>query len=133
MAWTTRVFRAPTWIKGLNALGVVFFTLSAIVLLGEQEGVWWTTSGSLALMVLSWLGLLDTFTTRVVLGEETLEIVSNFSKKTFDRSALIRVQGEIGVRGVSVALARRAGGWILRPAWLERSRVNTLRAWLRHR
>jgi hypothetical protein len=63
-----------------------------------------------------------------VLGAESLEIVSNFKRRSVPRSEIVRAVGE---KGVPVAVELRSGGWLKLPPLGSGPHANTVRAWIR--
>jgi hypothetical protein len=122
-----QVFPAATWLRSLVLAGLVISVAGSIVLFSLRPGSWhWYLL--LFLAALFAVGLVESFTSKVVLGEDTLLIRSNFRATTVPRSDIAAVRYE---RGSPVALELRSGKWIELPSHGGGPDPSTVRAWLK--
>jgi hypothetical protein len=127
MVEESRTYRAAVWVRALIALGAAVSIAGATALIAEQSPLWQVLL--LALLALCFIaGLVESFTSRVVLSPESLQITSNFKTTTVARSEIVRVEG---LKGVPAAVELRSGGWLRLPSNGSGPHPNTVRAWLR--
>jgi hypothetical protein len=124
-----REFRAPKWIAVLLALGLLF-PLAGVFSLYPREGISLWTISMATLAVLFLIGLLDVLISRIIINEESLEVVSNFRRRQYPRAAFSSVTW---AKGCSVKLILRNGGHVQIPYTVDGGlpMANTLRAWLK--
>lgn len=120
-------FRTSPWMYALLAIAEGMFVAGAVLFWRRPDDrLAWV--GFVGLAAFGAVAIAEAATARVVLGESELEIVSNFRRRRYQRSDLVRVVGE---KGVPVAIERRQGGWIKLPSLGSGPHANTVRTWLR--
>lgn len=128
MARYPLTFRTSVWVLAIVAAGLAISVTGAWHF-SNRQGASLEKFGFFALTFLFAVGLIEGLVARVVLGMQTLEIVSNFKRTEVARSEIVRAVGE---KGVPVAVELRSGGWLRLPALGTGPHANTIRAWLRN-
>lgn len=119
------VFRTSPWIFVILGIGLLI-SLVGVRYFFLHSGIGIETIGFVSLSLLFLAGLLDGLFSRTVLGEDTLEFVSNFRRTRINRADIQRVVGE---KGVPVAVQLQSGEWIKLGS--TSPHANTIRAWVK--
>lgn len=128
MAIRDEVIQAAPWYKISAALAAASFCGAAFVLF-YLYGLGWLAPISVLLLMVGMLAVYEVFSTRIVLSDSSMDIVSLLGKRSFERSRISTVK----VDGGSVFIKIEGGGWVKLPE-LGRNSLsvsNTIRAWLR--
>ena len=108
----------------------VGFTVTGIVLLYPAEGVSPLVVGLSVLAFVFLIGIADWPVSKIVLGEERLEIVELFRQRSYRRSEFVSAKTD----GGRVCLKRSQGDWLILPhAGNALGVCNSLRAWLKEK
>jgi len=120
-------YRISLWLLGIIAMGLVISAAGAVLFAG-REGESVEAVGLAGLAILFAVGIVEGLASRVVLGAESLEVVSSFKRTTVPRAEIVRVVGE---KGVPVAVQLRSGEWLKLPRLGTGPHANTVRAWVK--
>ena len=129
MVVKNKVIRAARWYKITVLLATALFFGVTFALLYTQ-GLSWTASISLPFPVIGMLAVYEVFSSRVVLGDNSIDVVGLLKRRSFERSRVAAVKSE----GGRVFLEIEGGGRAVLPE-LGRNSLstsNTVRAWLRN-
>jgi hypothetical protein len=99
-----------------------------LVVLYPSEGVSWLTVGLVLVAALLVLGIADWMASKIVLGDDALDVVELFRRYSYARSQLVSVK----VDGGRVCIERVDGGWVVLPDTGRNALgvCNSVRAWL---
>ena len=124
------VFRPARWIL-VFLVAFLGFTGAGVVFLYRREGVSWLAAGLSVLSMVFLFGIADWVVSKIVLGEETLDIVELFRRRSYPRSELVSAK----VDGGHVCLELSQGGWVTLPDTGENALgvCDSVRAWLKKR
>ena len=122
------VLRASPWAAGAVGVAALLF-VAGFVSTYHDEGWNWKSMGLGVFSILGFSGVLETTTTRIVLADDALHIVSLFSKKSYRRPEIQLVKREWKA-GIYLKLS--SGDWVEIP-WMLSSKelVASVRAWLK--
>lgn len=125
-----KVLRPASW-QAWFLVAALGFTVAGIRFLYETEGMSWVVIGLATLSFLFLLGIVDFRMSKIVLGEDTLDIIELFSHQSYPRSEFVSVK----VDGGRVCLERIRGNWLILPDTGGNALgvCNSVRAWLNER
>ena len=126
MAEYQRTFRSSRWLFAI-LLAALTISVAGTSHFSSQRGPAFATLAFGALTALLAVGLVEAIAARVVLGSESLEIVSNFRRRRVLRTEILRLVAE---KGTPIALELRSGEWLRLPSVVT-IHPNTVRAWLK--
>jgi len=124
-----KCIRIATWYKTSVVVAAAFF-LGLAGTLFHTQGFSWLTLVSFLFLIGAIMAVYEVFSARVVLGDNSLDIVSLLSKRSFDRSRITTVKAEGGCVFIKV---EGDDGWVKLPD-MGRGNLgvsNTIRAWLK--
>jgi hypothetical protein len=128
MSSANRIIYVATWLRVTTIVAAVIPFIGFIEL--------WPSNGLslgvlilLAIGVFGIIGVADALISRIILGDDSIQIISLFRKRAIPRAEIISVTWQAGY-GVIVKL--REGGWIKIPNTGHniQGQANTFRAWL---
>jgi hypothetical protein len=121
-----RAFRFSPWIKAFAVLSELLFIALAAYLVAT-EGLTWMSLGACGLAIFGMIGVIDVYTCRIALAEDSLLIVGNLRRRRLPRAEVRKVTW---AAGVGVAIRLRNGQWVkLPPVGNSQSLANAVRAW----
>jgi hypothetical protein len=127
MVVKNKVIRAARWYKiSVLAATTLFFGVACALL--YTQGLSRTAAISLLFPVAGVLAVYEVFSSRVVLGDNSIDVVSLLKRRSFERSQVAAVKSEGGRVFVEV----KGGGRVTLPELGRRSlsMSNSIRAWL---
>ena len=107
---SVRVFRMAKWYRILSVFAMLAIGGAGTFYL-RGDGEWWQRLGGAALIAFGVAGFLDVQVSRIILGDDTIQLISLIRKRTFPRADLESAK----VEGGAVWLQKRAGGWLKLP------------------
>ena len=125
-----RELRAPAWMK-LFLIGSVVLTSALAAGEYSKSGLTWVFATLAAISVFTAVAVLDAFTAYIRVTDNSIEIRSNFRRRSYTRDSFEDANWSWGG---PVSLKRRDGTWMHLPGSLtgnSQGTTNTLRAWLR--
>jgi hypothetical protein len=124
-----KVIRATSWYRIVTLLAAALFFVVPLALF-YTHGLSWVTSISFLFPAIGILAAYEVFSSRVILGDNSIDIVSSLRKRSFDRSQVSTVKVDGGRVFIKI---EGDAGWVELPE-LGRNSLsmsNTIRAWLR--
>jgi hypothetical protein len=119
-------FRYSPWIKALVVLSELLFIAVAAYFV-SAEGLTLMSMGGCGLAICGMIGVIDVYTCRIVLMEDSLLIVGSLRRRRLPRPEVRRVAW---AAGVGVAIQSINGQWVkLPPLGNSQSIANAVRAW----
>jgi hypothetical protein len=121
-----RIFRVSPWVLGIVLLGMLI-SFSGAWLMYRQGGfsVWFWLSAALAAFFVA--GLVDALVSRIVLDQESLQVIELLSRRRYARGEIVEVKFE---KGAGIALKMVNNAWVKLPG-LANIHHNTIRAWVK--
>jgi hypothetical protein len=128
MSDTNKVICIATWVR-VAAMVSVAIPFSGFIALWPSNGFSSIVLGLLAIGIFAVLAVVDALVSRIILGDDSIRIISLFRKRIIPRTEILSVTWAAGY-GVIVKL--RNGGWIKIPNTGHniQGQTNTFRAWL---
>jgi hypothetical protein len=126
---TVIVLRSALWLKICAGLASLFF-LAGFTMMCLLQGFSLTTLFFAGFVILSCASLLEAFSRRIILGQDTLQVANLWSNKDYARS---EIRSVTWARSCPVSLQLSDGRWVKLPEVESSSQgvVNTIRAWLK--
>ena len=88
-------------------------------------GLWfWVSAGIVAFFL---AGLADALVSRIVLDQESLQVIELLSRRRYARAEIVEVKFE---KGAGIALKMASNAWVKLPG-LANVHHNTIRAWVK--
>ncbi len=125
-----KVFRPSPWAAGGLVVGICISLAFAIFFLYNEEygGRVWLAAGCLGIAILLPVGLVDFHVSKIVLGEDTIDLIGLLSQQSYHRDEIEFVE----MSGREITLFLKPDGDVTIPGVFKKQRVlfNSIRAWL---
>lgn len=118
-----------SWLK-VTVIASTVIPIAGFVTIYDSQGFSTVAIALLAISVIGFLGIIEVFVFRIILQEDTIEIVRLFKRRSIARSEISSVTWE---KGCGVSLKLKDGHWVKLPGTGRNAlaQTNTLRAWLK--
>lgn len=125
------IIRPKPFLFAMLAVAKMLF-VGGFIFMYARSGWSLTTIGFAVMTIIGALGFVELGTTRVILGDDFIDMGPIWKRRHLGRDEIKRVTWE---KGAGVALELNGGGWVKVPelGFNSQGLTNTIRAWLKRR